>query len=62
MIWISVFALTETWLNNHENFSAAESPSGYQFYHVSRKNSRGGEVGVLLKKRIQVKKHARNKY
>ena len=63
MIWISVLAITEKWLNDHDNFSAAEiCPNGYQFYHVLRKNSRGGGVGVLLKKRIQVKKHTRNKF
>ena len=36
--------------------------ANYQFYHVSQKHSRGGGAGVLLKKRIQVKKHARNKF
>ena len=52
-----------TLLNDHDNFAAAEiCPNGYQFYHVSQKHSRGGGVGVLLKKRIQVKKHARNKF
>jgi len=39
---VDIFAVTETWLRNNENynFSIAEvCPTGYRFYHVPRKNS-----------------------
>ena len=59
---VDIFALTETWLHDNENygnnnFSIAEvCPTGYSFYHVPRKNSRGGGVGLLLKKHMKVTK------
>ena len=46
---IDIFAVTETWLRDDSAFSVAEiCPKGYYFYHIPRKNSRGGGVGVLL--------------
>lgn len=63
--WISVFAVTETWLRNSENynFSIAEvCPTGYRFYHVPRKNSRGGGVGLLIKKQMKVTKQTQTNF
>ena len=42
---IDILAITETWLQgNNNNFSIAEiCPTGYQFHHVRRKNTRGGQ-------------------
>ena len=60
---IDILAVTETWLRDDDKFSVAEvCPMGYYFYHVSRKNSRGGGVGLLLKKRIQVKRQTQEKF
>ena len=62
---IDFFALTETWLSNNENynFSIAEvCPTGYQFYHVSRKNARGGGVGLLIKKHMKVTKQTQRNF
>ena len=56
---VDIFAMTETWLRDNENynFSIAEvCPTGYCFYHVPRKYSRGGGVGILIKKHIKVSK------
>ncbi|CAB4024715.1 Hypothetical predicted protein [Paramuricea clavata] len=56
--------MTETWLREDDNeFSIAEiCPTGYHFYHVTRKNARGGGVGLLLKKYIKVKKQSQRKF
>ena len=60
---LDIFALTETWLTDCDNFSIGElCPTGYYFHHVSRKNSKGGGVGLLLKKRIQIKKQTEEKF
>ena len=40
---IDIFAVTETWLRDDNTFSLADvCPKGYYFYHIPRKNSRGG--------------------
>lgn len=50
-----ILAMTETWLGENEYCSVGEiCPTGYSFYHIPI--SRGGGVGLLMKKRIQVKK------
>ena len=57
--------MTETWLSNNENynFSIAEvCPTGYQFYHVPRKNGRGGGVGLLIKKHMKVTKQTQRNF
>ena len=61
--------MTETWLRDNENyvnynFSIAEvCPTGYCFYHVPRKNSRGGGgVGLLVKKHIKVTRPTQGKF
>ena len=57
--------MTETWLSNNENynFSIAEvCPTGYQFYHVPRKNARGGGVGLLIKKHMRVTKQTQRNF
>ena len=61
---IDILAMTETWLREDDNeFSIAEiCPTGYHFYHVTRKNARGGGVGLLLKKYIKVKKQSQRKF
>ena len=56
---VDIFAMTETWRRDNENynFSIAEvCPTGYCFYHVPRKYSRGGGVGLLIKKHMKVSK------
>ena len=57
---IDILAITETWLQeNNNDFSITEMcPTGYQFHHVRRKNTRGGGAGLLLKKHIKVKKQS----
>ena len=57
---IDILAITETWLQeNNNDFSITEMcPTGYQFHHVRRKNTRGGGVGLLLKKHIKVEKQS----
>ena len=52
--------MTETWLREDDNeFSiAAIRPTGYHFYDVAKKNTRGGGVAFLLKKYIKVKKQS----
>ena len=53
---IDIFAVTETWLRDDNTFSLADvCPKEYYFYHIPRKNSRGGGVGVLLKQNIRMK-------
>ena len=55
---LDFFALTETWLHSGEsdNFFVHElCPKGYIFHHTPRANSRGGGVGILAKKSLQVK-------
>ena len=37
-------------------------PKGYYFYHIPRKNSRGGGVGVLLKENIRMKTQPQRKF
>ena len=65
---VDIFALTETWLHDNENygnnsFSIAEiCHTGYSFYHVPWKNSRGGGVGLLLKKHMKVTKQTQRKF
>ena len=64
---VDIFTLTETWLHDNENYgnniSIAEvCPTGYSFYHVPRKNSRGGGVGLLLKKHMKVTKQTQRKF
>ena len=61
---IDILAMTETWLHEDDNeFSIAEiCPTGYHFYHVTRKIARGGGVGLLLKKYIKVKKQSQRKF
>ena len=61
---IDILAITETWLQeNNNDFSIAEMcPTGYQFHHVRRKNTRGGGVGLLLKKHIKVKKQSQKEF
>ena len=58
---INILAMTETWLREDDNeFSIAEiCPTGYHFCHVTRKNARGGGVGLLLKKYIKSKNNLR---
>ena len=56
---LDIFALTETWLQpgDRDNYTIAElCPTGYFFHHVPREDSQGGGVGLLLKKRIQIKR------
>ena len=56
---MDIFAFTETWLQpgDSDNYTIAElCPTGYFFHHVPREDSRGGGVGLLLKKRIQIKR------
>ena len=62
---MDIFAVTETWLRNNENynFSIAEvCPTGYRFCHVPRKNSRGGGVGLLIKKQMKVMKQTQTNF
>ncbi|CAB3997546.1 Hypothetical predicted protein [Paramuricea clavata] len=61
---IDILAVTETWLREDDNeFSTAEiCPTGYHFYHITRKNARGEGVGLLLKKYIKVKKQSQRKF
>ena len=61
---IDILAITETWLQeNNNDFSIAEMcPIRYQFHHVTRKNTRGGRVGLLLKKHIKVKKQSQKEF
>ena len=61
---IDILAITETSLQEKNNdFSIAETcPKGYQFHHVRRKNTRGGGVGLLLKKHIKVKKQSQKEF
>ena len=40
----------------------AVCPTGYYFHHVPRKNSRGGGVGLLFKKRIKIKEQSQEKF
>ena len=62
---LDLFAVTETWLRpgGIDNYHIEEfCPSGYTFYHTPRDSSRGGGVGLLTKKSIQVRKHTLNKF
>ncbi|PFX12684.1 hypothetical protein AWC38_SpisGene23314 [Stylophora pistillata] len=62
---VDIFAMTETWLSNNENynFSITEvCPTGYQVYHIPRKNSRGGGVGLLIKKHVKVTKQTQRNF
>ena len=61
---IDILAITETWLQeNNNDFSIAEMcPIRYQFHHVTRKNTRGGRFGLLLKKHIKVKKQSQKEF
>ena len=52
-------ALTETWLHSGESdsfFVGELCPKGYIFHHTPRENSRGGGIGILVKKSLRVKK------
>ena len=56
---LDFLALTETWLRSGEsdNFFVGElCPKGYIFHHTPRENSRGGGVGILVKKSLRVKR------
>lgn len=56
---LDFLALTETWLHSGEsdNFFVGElCPKGYFFHHTPRENSRGGGVGIIVKKSLRVKK------
>ena len=58
MTW-TFFTLTETWLQTEDsdNYTIAKlCPTGYSFHHIPREQSWGGGVGLLLKKRIQIKR------
>lgn len=64
---IDILAMTETWLGEQGNeFSIGKiCPTGYHFYHVTRRNSRGGGLSLLLKKvkkHIKVKKHSQRRF
>lgn len=49
---IDIFAVTETWLRDDDTFSIAEvCPTGYHFYHVPLKNSRGGGGWSAIKEK-----------
>ena len=52
-----VFALTETWLKEHERAKIAEmTPLTHYFFHVPRLNKRGEGVGIFISKEfLQVK-------
>ena len=50
---IDILTITETWLQM--------CPTGHQFHHVTRKNTRGG-IGLLLKKHIKVKKQSQKEF
>ena len=53
---IDILAVTKTWSRDDNAFSVAEvCLKEYYFYHIPRKNSRGGGVGVLLKENIPMK-------
>ena len=63
LIMTSIFSLWQRFGSPTDNFSIGElCLTGYYFHHVSRKNSKGGGVGLLLKKRIQIKKQTEEKY
>ena len=52
---LDFLALTETWLHSGEsdNFFVSElCPKGYFFHHTPGENSRGGGVGIIVKKII----------
>ena len=52
-------ALTETWLHSGESdsfFVGELCPKRYIFHHTPRENSRGGGIGILVKKSLRVKK------
>ena len=52
----NLFAITETWLRPGETDRVAIGdlvPTGYRFYHAPRE-SRGGGVGVILKRSLMV--------
>ena len=60
---LDIFAMTETWLSDNDASSVGEvCPTGYYFHHVPRKNSRGGGVGLLFKKRIKIKEQSQEKF
>ena len=61
---IDILAITKTWLQENNNyFSIADMcPIGYQFHHVTRKNTRGGGVGLLLKIHIKVNKQSQKEF
>ena len=55
---IDILGITETWLhgNDLDNPVLAELvPSGYSFGHSARHDSRGGGVGLMFKKSLNVK-------
>jgi len=55
--------VTETWLGEKDYCSIGENcPTGYSFYHIPRTISRDGGIGLLMKKRIQVKKQSQSKF
>ena len=56
---LAFLALTETWLQPGENdnyFVGELCAQGYIIHHIPRQNSRGGRVGLLVKKSLAVKK------
>lgn len=62
---LEFLALTETWLRpgDIDNYHIEElCPTGYVFYHSSRTASRGGGVGLLIKRCFHVKKQSVRKF
>ncbi len=62
---LDFLALTETWLRSGDidNYHIEEfCPTGYVFHHIPRSISRGGGVGLLIKKLFHVKKQSVTKF
>ena len=57
---LDFLALTETWLHSGRVIAfllaSYARKEGYIFHHTPRENSRGGGVGILVKKSLRVKK------
>ena len=56
---LDFLALTETWLHSGESdniFVDELCTKGHIFHHTPRENSKGGRVGILVKKSLRVKK------
>ena len=62
---LDFLALTETWIEpgENDNYSIGElCPKGYILHHIPRENSRGGGVGLLMKKCFKVKNKRLNEF